>query len=167
MSSVPHFAVFIGANSLFTRAQLLLYSCHDNKLLSFTELGNIIVVIVTNPKFILPLVHEKFTVKFTMSNVDGYTIYMHIGCLNCPEGTSCCTRMPMTQHIYEEHPQLLLLVALVDLVVNWSTCLWIVYGPCHSACNQFVDDGSSTSTCSPIEKLLSRVCLSYHVFCFL
>ena len=23
--------------------------------------------------------------QFTMSNVDGYTIYMHIGCLNCPE----------------------------------------------------------------------------------
>ena len=51
----------------------------------FTELGNIIVVIVTNPKFILPWVHEKFTVKFTMSNVDGCVIYMHIGCLNCPE----------------------------------------------------------------------------------
>ena len=66
-------------------AWLLLISCHDNKLFLFTELGNIIVVIVTNPKFILPWVHEKFTVKFTMSNVDGYTIYMHIGCLNCPE----------------------------------------------------------------------------------
>ena len=51
----------------------------------FTELGNIIDVIVTNPKFILPWVHVKFTVKFTISNVDGYTIYMHIGCLNCPE----------------------------------------------------------------------------------
>jgi len=48
-------------------------------------LGNIVVVIVTNPMFILPWVHEKFTVKFTMSNVNGYTIYMHIGCLNCPE----------------------------------------------------------------------------------
>ena len=24
-------------------------------------------------------------VKFTMSNVDGCAIYMHIGCLNCPE----------------------------------------------------------------------------------
>ena len=83
-SSVPHFAVFIGANGLFTRA-LLLISFHDNKLFIFTELGNIIVVIVTNPKFILPWVHEKFTVKFTMSNVDGHTIYMHIGCLNCPE----------------------------------------------------------------------------------
>ena len=46
---------------------------------------NIIFVIVTNPKFIRPWVHEKFTVKFTISNVDGYTIYMHIGCLNCPE----------------------------------------------------------------------------------
>ena len=23
--------------------------------------------------------------QFTMFNVDGYTIYMHIGCLNCPE----------------------------------------------------------------------------------
>ena len=43
-----------------------------------------VVVIVTNPMFILPWVHEKFTVKFTMSNVDGCAIYMHIGCLNCP-----------------------------------------------------------------------------------
>ena len=51
----------------------------------FTELANIVVVIVTNPMFILPWVHEKFTVKFTMSNVDGCAIYMHIGCLNCPE----------------------------------------------------------------------------------
>ena len=74
MSSVPHFAVFIGTNSLFTQAQLLLISCHDNKLFLFTELGNINVVIVKNPKFILPWVHEKFTVNFTMSNVDGYTI---------------------------------------------------------------------------------------------
>jgi len=32
MSSVPHFAVFIGTNGLFTRAWLLLISCHDNKL---------------------------------------------------------------------------------------------------------------------------------------
>ena len=69
----------------------MLISCHDNKLFIFTELGNIIVVIVTNPKFILPWVHEKFTVKFTMSNVDGYTIYIHIGCLNCPEN-------PLTLH---------------------------------------------------------------------
>ena len=80
MSSVPHFAVCIGKNGLFTQAQLLLISCHD-KLFLFKELGNI-VVIVTNPMFILPWVHE---VKFTMSNVDGCTIYMHIGCLNCPE----------------------------------------------------------------------------------
>ena len=65
--------------------RLLLISCHDNKLFAFTELGNIIVVIVTKPKFIRPWVHEKFTVKFTISNVDGYTIYVHIGCLNCPE----------------------------------------------------------------------------------
>ena len=36
-------------------------------LLSLRELGNI-VVIVTNPRFILPWVHEKFTDKFTMSN---------------------------------------------------------------------------------------------------
>ena len=33
-------------------------------------IGNIVVVIVTNPMFILLRVHEKFTVKFTMSNVD-------------------------------------------------------------------------------------------------
>ena len=31
-SSVPHFAVFIGTNGLFTRTRLLLNSCHDNKL---------------------------------------------------------------------------------------------------------------------------------------
>ena len=85
MSSVLHFAVFIGIKGLFSQARLLLISCHDSQLLSFTELGNFIVIIVTNPKFILPWVHEKFTVKFTMSNVDGYTVYMHIGCLNCPE----------------------------------------------------------------------------------
>jgi len=33
-------------------------------------IGNIVVVIVTNPMFILLRVHEKFTVKFTVSNVD-------------------------------------------------------------------------------------------------
>ena len=64
--------------------QLLLISCHDNKLLIFTELGNI-VVIVTNAMFILLCVLEKFTVRFTMSNVDGCALYVHIGCLNCPE----------------------------------------------------------------------------------
>ena len=53
---------------------LLLISCHNNKLFLFTELANIVVVIVTNPMFILSWVHEKFTVKFTMSNVDGHTI---------------------------------------------------------------------------------------------
>ena len=36
---------------------LLLISCHDNKFL-FTELRSIIIVIVTNPMFILPWVHE-------------------------------------------------------------------------------------------------------------
>ena len=39
--------------------------------------------------FILQWVYEKvsvkFTVKFTMSSVDGYIIYMHIGCHNCSE----------------------------------------------------------------------------------
>ena len=60
MSSVPHFAVFIGTNGLFAQARLLLISYHDKKL---TELGNIVVVIVTNPKFILPWVLEKFTVN--------------------------------------------------------------------------------------------------------
>ena len=44
-----------------------------------------IVVIVTNPMFMLPWVYKKFAVEFTMSNVDGHIIYMHIGCLNCPE----------------------------------------------------------------------------------
>ena len=38
------------------------------QIVLFTELGNIIVVIVTNPKFI-------------MSSVDGPTIYIHIGCI--------------------------------------------------------------------------------------
>ena len=80
-SSVPH---FVGTNGLFSRVRLLLISCHNNKLFLFTVLANI-VVIVTNPMFILPWVHKKFTVKFTMSNVDGCAIYMHIGCLNCPE----------------------------------------------------------------------------------
>ena len=47
-------------------------------MFSFTELGN---VIVTNPMFIVPWVHEKFTVKFTMSNVDGHSSYMHIASL--------------------------------------------------------------------------------------
>ena len=84
MSSVPHFAVFIGTSGLFSQVRLLLISCHNNKLL-FTELANIVVVIVTNSMFILPWVHEKFTVKFTMSNVDGCAIYMRIDCLNCTE----------------------------------------------------------------------------------
>ena len=66
MSSVPHFAVFIATNGLFTRVRLLLISCHDNKLFPFTESGSIIVVIVANPMFILPWVHEIFTVKFIM-----------------------------------------------------------------------------------------------------
>ena len=43
----------------------------------FTELANIIVVIVPNPMFVLPWVHEKFTVKFTLSNVDGCAIYIY------------------------------------------------------------------------------------------
>ena len=66
---------------MFSGAQLLLISCHNNRLLLFTELG-ISVVIVPTPMFVLPWVHEKFTVKFTMSNVDGCAIYMRIGCLN-------------------------------------------------------------------------------------
>ena len=41
--------------------------------------------IVSTDSQILPWVHEKFTVKFTMSNVDGCTIYMHIGCPNYSE----------------------------------------------------------------------------------
>ena len=45
----------------------------------FTELGNIVLVIVTTPMFILPWVGEKFTIKFT---IDGYTIYMYTGCLS-------------------------------------------------------------------------------------
>ena len=45
------------------------------QIVLFTELRDIIVVIVTNTMFILPWVHEKFTVKFTMLNVDGHTIY--------------------------------------------------------------------------------------------
>jgi len=43
-------------------------------------LANIIVVIVPNPMFILPWLHKKFSVKFTMSNVDGCAIFTHIGC---------------------------------------------------------------------------------------
>ena len=39
---------------------------------------DIVVVIVTNTMFTLPWVHEKFTVKFTMLNVDGHTIYNNI-----------------------------------------------------------------------------------------
>ena len=34
-------------------------------MFSFTELGTIIVVIVTNPMFILPWVHEILTIEFT------------------------------------------------------------------------------------------------------
>ena len=49
------------------------------------RLGDIVVVIVTNPMFILPWVHRKFAVKFTISNFDEHIIYMHICCLNCPE----------------------------------------------------------------------------------
>ena len=70
----------------------LLISCHDNKVFIFTELGNIIVVIVTNPKFVLPWVQEKFTVKFTMPNVDGYTLYMHLSmCVNDTLMVACAS----------------------------------------------------------------------------
>ena len=64
---------------------MLLMLCTALKIVLFTELGKIVVIIVTNPMFLPPWVQEKFTVKFTMSNVDGNTIYMHIGCLNCSE----------------------------------------------------------------------------------
>ena len=58
--------------------RLLLISFHDNNLFSFTELGNIVVM------FMLPWVDQKFTVKFTMSNVNGCIIYMRIGCVVHP-----------------------------------------------------------------------------------
>ena len=63
MCSVSHFTVFIATNGLF------LIGCHDNRLF----LGN-----------------GKHTamgscVQFTVSNVDGFIIYMHIGCLNCSD----------------------------------------------------------------------------------
>ena len=76
MSTVLHFAAFIATNGLFTRTLLLLISCHGNKLFSFTELGSIVAVIVTNSMFILPWVHEKFIVKFTMLKIDGCIIYV-------------------------------------------------------------------------------------------
>ena len=39
-----------------------------------------------NPMLILPWVCENFTVKFTMSIVDGCIVYMYVvGCLNCHE----------------------------------------------------------------------------------
>ena len=41
--------------------------------------------IVSTDSQILPWVHEKFIVKLTMSNVDGCTFYMRIGCPNCSE----------------------------------------------------------------------------------
>ena len=41
----------------------------------FYRIGeSIVVVIVTNPMLVLPWVHEKFTVKFIMSKVDGCII---------------------------------------------------------------------------------------------
>ena len=58
----PHFAVQMAC---LHECRLLLISFHDNKLFSFTELGNIVVMSM------LPWVDEKFTVKFTLSNVDG------------------------------------------------------------------------------------------------
>ena len=54
---------------MFTRVWLLLISFHDNKLFSFTELGSIIVVIVTNLMFILLWVHERFKVILFTSKV--------------------------------------------------------------------------------------------------
>ena len=41
------FCCIFATNGLFTWVQLLLISCHDNRLFSFTELGSFIVVIVT------------------------------------------------------------------------------------------------------------------------
>ena len=64
----PHFAVQMAC---LHECRLLLISFHDNKLFSFTEMGNVM--------FMLPWVDEKFTVRFTMSNVNGCIIYMHIG----------------------------------------------------------------------------------------
>ena len=89
MSSVPHFAVFFGTNGLVTRAWLLLISCHDNKLFAFTEL--LLSLFQTLCMFILPWIHAKITVKFTMSNVDGCVIYKYkyMGCLNCSENEFC------------------------------------------------------------------------------
>ena len=85
MSSVLYFAVFY-CNSYFTQAWLLLISCHGNKLFSFSELGSLTVVIFTTPMFILPCVHEIFTVKFTMSKVVWCIVYMYIGCLTVHSG---------------------------------------------------------------------------------
>ena len=47
----------------------LFISCHDNIVFNYI-IGNIVVIIVTNPMFIPLWVHEKFTVEFTMSNFD-------------------------------------------------------------------------------------------------
>ena len=44
-----HFVVFIGTNSLFSQARLLLISCHNNKLFLFTELANIVVSLLQTP----------------------------------------------------------------------------------------------------------------------
>ena len=57
---------FIGANGLFIRMWLLLISYHGNILFSFTELGSIIAIIVTNLMFIMSWFDEKFAVKYTM-----------------------------------------------------------------------------------------------------
>ena len=45
MSSAIHCTA---ANGFFTRVQLLLIRSHDNEFVSFTELGNIVVVIINS-----------------------------------------------------------------------------------------------------------------------
>ena len=53
-----HFYYIYCYKGLVYTARLLLISCHDNKLFSFSEFRGMVVVIVTNPMFILPWVQE-------------------------------------------------------------------------------------------------------------
>ena len=59
-------SAFIATNGLFIRVWLLLISYHGDILFSFTELGSIVVIIVTNLMFIMSWFYEKFAVKYTM-----------------------------------------------------------------------------------------------------
>ena len=63
--------------------RLLLISCCDNKFFYIYRIQKQHCHCYKPQVYTAMCSREIY--RFTMSNVDGHTIYMHIGCLNCPE----------------------------------------------------------------------------------